>query len=484
MYANHGAVPTPPTTVTVTLPGGFATPVPGSEFPGGSALVTAPGAAVPVWNIPALPPGAYGYVSARVSLACPIGSLNTLSASALIVTPGCLGPDANPANNSHTFTAATTCAYDPNTKTVDPEGYGPSGRVLRGTEFTYRVDFQNTGSGPADEVLIRDYLDPDLDLGTVQFLGASHLAGLTVDPATRELTFRLPAIGLPAALHDEPGSHGFVLFRVKPLPGVPDNTRITNGAAIFFDANPAILTRVTLNTVVDSLTPPVTFNVAPATSIPGQAVQFTYPGPADADVTWSFAPDGTPATSTAPNPLVTFASAGTKQVSLSARYGGCPSASAGLAYQVRDAAACCDSCMAPFSARLTVTVRPGINYLVNPLCHGAANALGAIVSNPPDGTTLRQFDHATQTYGDPFTYDSSFGGWVDINFDSANGIALPPGEGFVLNNPGAWAFSLTFTGCEPDCPLPCPPMNGFALVGRTGSTTNAVRWEHLFNCPP
>lgn len=145
---------------------------------------------------------------------------------------------------------------------------------------------------------------------------------------------------------------------------------------------------------------------------------------------------------------------------------------------------CCAGCAPPFPASLTVNVPPGYSYLVNPFCHGTANALGSIIANPPDGATLFKFNKATQAYSDPFTYDSGFGGWVDSNFDPASNTPLPPGEGFLFNNPGASAFSLTFTGCEPDCGPRCPPTNGLCLVGRTGSATNAVIWEHLFNCPP
>jgi Concanavalin A-like lectin/glucanases superfamily/HYR domain len=149
----------------------------------------------------------------------------------------------------------------------------------------------------------------------------------------------------------------------------------------------------------------------------------------------------------------------------------------------RSAPGCCDNCAPPFPATLAVTVQPGFNFLANPFCHGAANALGSILATPPDGATLFKFNKATQNYNDPFTYDSGFGGWVDSNFDPASSTPLPPGEGFLFNNPGA-AFTLTFTGCEPDCGPRCPPTNGLCLVGRTGSATNAVIWEHLFNCPP
>jgi hypothetical protein len=130
---------------------------------------------------------------------------------------------------------------------------------------------------------------------------------------------------------------------------------------------------------------------------------------------------------------------------------------------------CCTFCVPPFPASLTVTVQPGLNFLVNPLCHGAGNAVGSIVSAPPDGSSLLQFNKTTQTYADALTFDlAGSGGWVDNLGHDASNTPLPPGEGFILINSGP-AFTLTFTGCNPDCGPRCPPTNGLCLVGRTGA---------------
>ncbi|MBL0053445.1 MAG: T9SS type A sorting domain-containing protein [Bacteroidetes bacterium] len=50
---------------------------------------------------------------------------------------------------------------------------------------------------------------------------------------------------------DEPGSHGFVKFRIQHKPGLADNTIINNDAQIYFDFNEPIFTNnafITLTT--------------------------------------------------------------------------------------------------------------------------------------------------------------------------------------------------------------------------------------------
>ena len=150
-----------------------------------------------------------------------------------------------------------------------------------------------------------------------------------------------------------------------------------------------------------------------------------------------------------------------------------------------NAADCCANCVAPFPASLAVNVPAGYSFLVNPLCHGAGNALGSILSGVPDSTTVLLWDEAIQAYGDPLIYDlSGLGGWFNSNTGSdPSNSPLPPGKGFALLNPGP-AFTLTFIGCEPECGSRCPTNSSLSLVGRTGSATGPVHWEDVFNCPP
>ncbi|HRO98349.1 MAG TPA: T9SS type A sorting domain-containing protein, partial [Flavobacteriales bacterium] len=149
-----------------------------------------------------------------------------------------------------TFTVL--CAYDPNDKLVTPVGYGVHGAVPVDIDWLdYTIRFQNTGIDTAFTVVVRDSLHDALDHASMQVLAASHpLTAITVDPEGLA-TFRFDQIQLPDSVVNEPASHGYVRFRIRPLPGRPHLTTITNTAAIHFDWNPPIITNTTLNTLVD-----------------------------------------------------------------------------------------------------------------------------------------------------------------------------------------------------------------------------------------
>jgi uncharacterized repeat protein (TIGR01451 family) len=105
----------------------------------------------------------------------------------------------------------------------------------------YTIRFQNTGTDTAFNIFITDTLPAVLDAGSLQVGTSSHVH-------TWELTgqgilkFRFTNILLPDSNVNEPRSHGFVTFRIRPhLPILPGTT-ITNIANIYFDFNPPVIT--------------------------------------------------------------------------------------------------------------------------------------------------------------------------------------------------------------------------------------------------
>ncbi|MFZ6051457.1 FG-GAP-like repeat-containing protein [Halocola ammonii] len=144
-----------------------------------------------------------------------------------------------------------TCAYDPNDKQVFPEGYSEEHYIANDTILEYLVRFQNTGNAPAIDVIVRDTLDENLNLSSFQLVANSHPVYTTVDPSTREVEFYFQDIMLPDSVNNEPESHGFVSFTVRPEPELPLLTELNNTAAIFFDNNPPIITNTTWSTIYD-----------------------------------------------------------------------------------------------------------------------------------------------------------------------------------------------------------------------------------------
>jgi hypothetical protein len=269
------------------------------------------------WKIPLLAGYASGTLTIKVKVA------------------GCVAPTVVGVASSVTFEknpptfatanhfAQTTCSFDPNDKTVNPRGCGPEGLIPADTDLSYVVQFQNLGTGPANQVVIRDTLDPHLDLGSFQMIAGSHPFSLMV--SGRELAWTFAGINLPAASADEAGSHGYVKFTVKQNPGLPVGTLITNRAMIYFDLNPPVLTRTTTNTITANAVPLAAFNVSQRTPLVGANVNFTYTGGTPgASFAWDFGSGAVPATSTAQNPTgVSYSTAGPKLPVLKVTLGGC-----------------------------------------------------------------------------------------------------------------------------------------------------------------
>ncbi len=145
-------------------------------------------------------------------------------------------------------------SYDPNDKQGFPTGYGSNHYIRPETELEYLIRFQNTGTDTAFTVVIRDTLSPWFDPLSVRPGASSHSYQFTLDGAGI-LIFDFQNILLPDSNVNEPASHGFVRYRVRPRSDVPLETDILNKAAIYFDFNEPVITNTTQHRVgVDFVT--------------------------------------------------------------------------------------------------------------------------------------------------------------------------------------------------------------------------------------
>lgn len=149
-----------------------------------------------------------------------------------------------------TFEEVIRCSYDPNDKQVFPY-YGEEGYVLPNQELEYLIRFQNTGNDTAFTVQIIDTLDQALDISTFQLVSNSHPVSVNIDTDSREVSFLFEEVNLTDTITNEPGSHGFVKYKITTSDSLSVNTSITNTAYIYFDENDAIVTNTTENTVYD-----------------------------------------------------------------------------------------------------------------------------------------------------------------------------------------------------------------------------------------
>ena len=175
-------------------------------------------------------------------------------------------------------------SFDPNAK-FGPTGYGPSHFVSATSVLPYRIDFENdpSATAPAQQVVITDQLDPNLDWSTflltqigfgdtnitvptnsqhfettvpVTENGESFVVQIEagIDLLTGLITIRFQSIDpntdLPPDVltgflppEDDTGrGMGYVSYIVMPKAGLATGTQIRNVALVTFDANQPVAT--------------------------------------------------------------------------------------------------------------------------------------------------------------------------------------------------------------------------------------------------
>ena len=154
-----------------------------------------------------------------------------------------IGPttgDLQPGDNTFTLFHKVTGSYDPNVKSeVHGDFYTPAA-LSRMEPLTYTIRFQNTGTDTAFNIVVKDTLDSKLDLKSFELLTTSHKAKLIIN--NNICTWTFSNIRLPDSNRNEPASHGYITYRIKPLNSVQVNDTIRNAASIYFDYNDPVQT--------------------------------------------------------------------------------------------------------------------------------------------------------------------------------------------------------------------------------------------------
>ncbi len=190
----------------------------------------------------------------------------------LIVDP--MIGDNNPANNIATACYPINLSWDPNYKTVNPQGIGPQGYIAPNQPLTYNVHFQNTGTDTAHYVAIYDTLSANLDVRTLQVLNSDHPMTTEII-GTNVVKFSFTNILLPDSATNPAASQGEVTYTIKPKAGLANGTVINNTAGIVFEYNKPVMTNTTINTIDASLGIPVVSsnsNASHVTVFPNPAV--------------------------------------------------------------------------------------------------------------------------------------------------------------------------------------------------------------------
>ena len=180
------------------------------------------------------------YVSTEVDATATVGETVNFAIDAIPNEADC-----DVSDNTFRESALLVGAIDPNDILVTPEGAIPSSEILY-----YKIRFQNVGNHEVKRVVINDRLPEELDINTLELGSASDTYRFRIED-DRTLIWEFENINLPDSISNEPESHGFVTFRIRPKAGLANGTRINNLADIYFDFNEPITTNTVTNIIDD-----------------------------------------------------------------------------------------------------------------------------------------------------------------------------------------------------------------------------------------
>ena len=157
--------------------------------------------------------------------------------------------DYNIANNAASWEVQTIGSYDPNEIIVSRDSLGIMELNPVPPFLDYVIYFQNTGNDTAFNVKVENIIPPQLELGSFEYLSSSSPVNISLNSQSRLASFEFPNIQLPDSNIDEPGSHGYIRYRIQPLKTLQVNDSILSTAAIYFDFNAPVITN-TAHTII------------------------------------------------------------------------------------------------------------------------------------------------------------------------------------------------------------------------------------------
>ncbi|AWI24875.1 DUF7619 domain-containing protein [Flavobacterium pallidum] len=157
--------------------------------------------------------------------------------------------DAHPYDNTLELSQVAVNSYDPNEIVVQQ---GPQILETQVTEdLNYTIHFQNTGNADAINVRLEADLDDKLDWTTFRPVASTH--NYTSERVGNHIVFKFDNINLPGSLVDEPGSNGYITYKVKPKATLALGDIIEADADIYFDFNLPIATNTVMTELVTIL---------------------------------------------------------------------------------------------------------------------------------------------------------------------------------------------------------------------------------------
>ncbi len=157
-----------------------------------------------------------------------IGDVLSFNASITTVTS-----DENPLDNAFNYDQTVVGSYDPNNITCMEGAIVPPSLI--GSYLHYGVNFENTGTYPAENIVVKAVIDTSkYDVNSLQMLNTSN-------PAYTKITGNVVEFIFQNIMLDS-GGHGNVLFKIKTKNNLVNGDMVSKNADIFFDYNAPINT--------------------------------------------------------------------------------------------------------------------------------------------------------------------------------------------------------------------------------------------------
>ncbi|MCI3937613.1 T9SS type A sorting domain-containing protein [Chryseobacterium aahli] len=176
--------------------------------------------------------------------------------------------DINPDDNQFIYQQTVVGSYDPNDITCLEGNLIPLSMV--GKYLHYIVNFENTGTAPATNIVVEMNINPDdFDISSLQLQNTSHSSYTKI--TGNKVEFMMKDINLVAA------AHGNIILKIKSKNNLISGDSIMNQANIYFDYNYPIATNEVITNIGNNSTLAVT-------DVAKDKVVSIYPNPTKGDI--------------------------------------------------------------------------------------------------------------------------------------------------------------------------------------------------------
>ncbi len=197
------------------------------------------------FNYSDLKPFANGSTELVFTINTPTDPVNPVNSDDILPFNAQITPnmsDLTPEDNNFKFNQKVVNSFDPNDIVCMEGEVIPT--VAVGKYMHYVVNFENTGTAEAENIVVKMNIDPaEFDINTLQLQNAS--ADVSTAIAGNAVEFKFKKIKLKA------GGHGHVLLKMRSLTGLQEGDTVNNKADIYFDYNFPVTTNDYVTTILD-----------------------------------------------------------------------------------------------------------------------------------------------------------------------------------------------------------------------------------------